>query len=243
MTRLIFGPMRPPREDAAAGAGANNGSRTDAASARSGSRADVAGDRPGSHAAAAGDRPGGRADEAATRAGSHVIGIDAGSKTIKVVVFDPAGNLVYSGYHRHHTDIGSTLSDAFHDVRWRLGDVDARIAVTGSAGIEVARLLDVPFVQEVVAVTRAVEHACPDADVIIELGGEDSKIVYLGDDMEQRMNSTCAGACHEGHPAFARARLALREAARPPGAARCARRAPGHGVPVLLRMRLRRGQP
>lgn len=80
MTRLIFGPMRPFREDAAAGAGANDGSH-----------AAAAGDRPGSHAAAAGDRPGGRADEAATRAESHIIGIDAGSKTIKVVVFDPAG--------------------------------------------------------------------------------------------------------------------------------------------------------
>lgn len=171
MTRLIFGPMRPFRKDAAAGAGANDGSHADAASARSGSRADVA----------------------CAPAESHIIGIDAGSKTIKVVVFDPAGNLVYSGYHRHHTDIGSTLADALHDVRWWLGDIDARIAVTGSAGIEVARLLDVPFVQEVVSVTRAVEHACPDADVIIELGGEDSKIVYLGDDLEQRMNSTCAG--------------------------------------------------
>lgn len=171
MTRLIFGPMRPSREDATNGADAYDGSRADTVAGRSESHADAA----------------------ATRAESHVIGIDAGSKTIKVVVFDPAGNLVYSGYHRHHTDIGSTLADAFHDVRWRLGDIVARIAVTGSAGIEVARLLDVPFVQEVVAVTRAVEHACPDADVIIELGGEDSKIVYLGDDLEQRMNSTCAG--------------------------------------------------
>lgn len=171
MTRLIFGPMRLFREDAAAGAGANNGSH-----------ADVAGDRPGTHA-----------DAASAHIESHIIGIDAGSKTIKIVVFDSVGNLVYSGYHRHYTDICSTLADAFHDVRWRLGDIDARIAVTGSAGIEVARLLDVPFVQEVVSVTRAVEHACPDADVIIELGGEDSKIVYLGDDLEQRMNSTCAG--------------------------------------------------
>ncbi len=121
------------------------------------------------------------------------IGIDAGSKTIKVVVLDEDGNLIHDSYRRHGTNIQKTLQETIHDVVWRRGDLNARIAVTGSAGIEVAKLLDVPFVQEVIALTDAVKDKIPDADAVIELGGEDSKIVYLTGGLEQRMNSTCAG--------------------------------------------------
>ena len=121
------------------------------------------------------------------------IGIDAGSKTLKLVVLDEAGSVVYSTYMRHRANIARTLREAVHDLNWRHGPVTASIAMTGSAAIEVARLLGIPFVQEAIATTHAVRALVPDADVAIELGGEDAKIIYLGDRLEQRMNATCAG--------------------------------------------------
>lgn len=124
---------------------------------------------------------------------TYRIGIDAGSKTLKLVVLDEAGTVVYDTYMRHRANIARTLGEAIHDLNWRHGPVDASIAMTGSAAIEVARVLDIPFVQEVVATTHAVRTLEPDADVVIELGGEDAKIIYLDERPEQRMNATCAG--------------------------------------------------
>lgn len=124
---------------------------------------------------------------------TYCIGIDAGSKTLKLVVLDEAGTVVYDAYMRHRANIVRTLGEAIHDLNWRHGPVDASIAMTGSAAIEVARVLGIPFVQEVVATTHAVRTLEPDADVVIELGGEDAKIIYLDERPEQRMNATCAG--------------------------------------------------
>ncbi len=121
------------------------------------------------------------------------IGIDAGSKTIKVVVLDEEGSLVHSSYQRHRTNIRETLQTIIHDLVWRKGDFEATLTVTGSAGIRVAELLSVPFVQEVVAETEAVRQKLPDTDVVVELGGEDAKVIYLTGGLEQRMNATCAG--------------------------------------------------
>lgn len=121
------------------------------------------------------------------------IGIDAGSKTIKIVVLDERGAVERSVYRRHRADIKTTLSEVVHDLVWRHGDVSGSVAVTGSAGIELAEALGVPFVQEVVATTHAARADYPEADAIIELGGEDAKIVYLTGGLEQRMNATCAG--------------------------------------------------
>ena len=124
---------------------------------------------------------------------TYRIGIDAGSKTLKLVVLDEAGTVVYDAYMRHRANIARTLGEAIHDLNWRHGPVDTSIAMTGSAAIEVARVLGIPFVQEVVATTHAVRTLEPDADVVIELGGEDAKIIYLDERPEQRMNATCAG--------------------------------------------------
>ena len=124
---------------------------------------------------------------------TYRIGIDAGSKTLKLVVLDEAGTVVYDTYMRHRANIARTLGEAIHDLNWRHGPVDASIAMTGSAAIEVARVLGIPFVQEVIATTHAVRALEPDADVVIELGGEDAKIIYLDERPEQRMNATCTG--------------------------------------------------
>ena len=125
--------------------------------------------------------------------GGSLVGIDAGSKTIKVVVLDEEGALRYSVYRRHRANIRETTLEILHDLVWRYGDIEGTVAVTGSAGIELSEMLGLPFVQEVVATTHMVQTAIPDADALIELGGEDAKIVYLSGGLEQRMNASCAG--------------------------------------------------
>ncbi len=133
-----------------------------------------------------------KADAAASKQPLR-IGIDAGSKTIKVVVIDAAGRTVHSLYHRHKSDILSTLADLVHELAWKHGDMTAPVSITGSAGIGISEALGIPFVQEVIATTKAVRERHPEVDCVIELGGEDAKIIYLTGGLEQRMNATCAG--------------------------------------------------
>lgn len=124
---------------------------------------------------------------------AYRFGIDAGSKTVKVVILDEDGTPLHSVYRRHLSNIRETLTDVLHNLAWRYGDLRGRAAATGSAGIALAGMLGLPFVQEVVATTRAVEEAYPEADAVVELGGEDAKVMYLSGTPEQRMNATCAG--------------------------------------------------
>lgn len=124
---------------------------------------------------------------------AYRFGIDAGSKTIKLVVIDDSGKMVHSLYHRHRSDIRTTLAEVLHELTWRYGDMEGTVGITGSAGIGLAEMLHLPFIQEVVATTHAVQSAFPQADAFIELGGEDAKVVYLTGGLEQRMNATCAG--------------------------------------------------
>ena len=121
------------------------------------------------------------------------IGIDAGSKTIKLVVIDGEGKVAHSLYRRHGSNIRRTLLQVIDEYIDHFGNVAGPMAVTGSAGIAVAGALGLPFVQEVVATTDAVKLEYPEANAVIELGGEDAKVVYLDDPVEQRMNATCAG--------------------------------------------------
>ena len=130
------------------------------------------------------------------------IGIDVGSTTVKVVVLDTEGSILYSRYERHRADIRSTIISV---VELALDFIDERfssspegspllsIKVTGSGGLAVSHWLSIPFIQEVVASTTAVRKIIPQTDVVIELGGEDAKITYFTDGVEQRMNGTCAG--------------------------------------------------
>ena len=123
----------------------------------------------------------------------YQIGIDCGSKTVKICVCDEAGKLVYSSYQRHQSNIKTTLIEAVHKMAWHYGDLRGTVAITGSAGISVAKAIGLPFVQEVVATTKIVKKEYPLANAVIELGGEDAKVIYLTDGLEQRMNATCAG--------------------------------------------------
>ena len=122
------------------------------------------------------------------------LGIDIGSKTIKIdLVSGEDGSDIYTVYTRHHSRVQRALADALHECVWLYGDRQVEITVTGSAGMRVAELFSVPFVQEVVCLKQAVETYMPETDVILEMGGEDTKLVYLSGVPEQRMNTVCAG--------------------------------------------------
>ena len=120
------------------------------------------------------------------------LGLDIGSTTVKAVVLD-GETIVYSDYRRHNADVRREVRRLLEDIE-RAHPHDSLVtAVTGSGGLQVAEIMDVQFVQEVIAATEAVERAHPEADVVIELGGEDAKITYFKPTPEQRMNGTCAG--------------------------------------------------
>ncbi len=121
------------------------------------------------------------------------VGLDIGSTTVKVAVIGDNGELLYSQYKRHFSDIRKTVSDIIADAGEKLAGEKIMIAVTGSGGISVSKWLGIPFVQEVAAGTNAIRKLIPQTDVAIELGGEDAKITYLTGGLEQRMNGTCAG--------------------------------------------------
>lgn len=123
----------------------------------------------------------------------YSIGIDAGSKTIKIAVLDENKDLIHHVYKRHRSNIVETLREMIHDLIWKKGDLHAEFAITGSAGIGLSDLLNIEYTQEVIATIEAVDSHYPDADIAIELGGEDAKVIYLTGGAEQRMNATCAG--------------------------------------------------
>lgn len=120
------------------------------------------------------------------------LGLDIGSTTIKAALMD-GDTLLYHQYRRHLSDIRGELERLFADIACDCKGKKAQVAITGSGGLSVSKVLGLPFVQEVLAGTEAVHTFVPDADVIIELGGEDAKITYMRPGLEQRMNGTCAG--------------------------------------------------
>ncbi len=121
------------------------------------------------------------------------VGLDIGSTTIKVAVLDASDRVVHEQYQRHFSDIKKTLVDVLQRAADCFPNDKLTIMVTGSGGISVARWLELPFIQEVVAGVQAIRSLIPQTDVAIELGGEDAKITYLTGGVEQRMNGTCAG--------------------------------------------------
>lgn len=121
------------------------------------------------------------------------LGIDVGSTTVKLVYLDEHLNLVYSRYERHYSDVRTTLERLLKESLASLGEVKVKLAITGSGAMEIASDLHLKFIQEVIACTEAVQTYIQDVNVAIELGGEDGKITYFGNSLEQRMNSSCAG--------------------------------------------------
>ncbi len=122
------------------------------------------------------------------------IGVDVGSTTLKCVVLDENNQIIYKEYNRHYSMIVEKTAELLERVEKLFpNDADMRLAVSGSAGMGMADQAGITFVQEVYATRTAVKRAIPDADVVIELGGEDAKILFLNGGLEVRMNGSCAG--------------------------------------------------
>ncbi len=121
------------------------------------------------------------------------LGIDIGSTTVKVAIIDEEHNILFSDYKRHFANIQETLKELLEDGLSKLGDIKLTPAITGSGGLSIAKHLDIPFAQEVVCVSDALKDYAPETDVAIELGGEDAKIIYFQNGIDQRMNGVCAG--------------------------------------------------
>ena len=123
----------------------------------------------------------------------YKMGIDIGSTTVKVVVIDNQNNIVFSQYKRHFSEIKKTTAELLEEAKNDLGNICFSAMLTGSGGVSIAKSLNIDFIQEVVATAKAIETIAPKTDVAIELGGEDAKIIYFSNGIEQRMNGVCAG--------------------------------------------------
>lgn len=123
----------------------------------------------------------------------YSLGIDIGSTTVKIAILDSDNKILFADYKRHFANIQETLAELLIKAKDELGEVSLSPMITGSGGLTLSKHLEVPFVQEVVAVSTALNDYAPQTDVAIELGGEDAKIIYFTNGVEQRMNGICAG--------------------------------------------------
>ena len=122
------------------------------------------------------------------------IGLDIGSTTIKIAVLDDAGTLLFSKYQRHYSQIATRILELHRELMAKFPTLrTARLAISGSAGIGIAESCGIQFVQEVFAEKICTEKLHPGTDAVIELGGEDAKILFLGRHFDARMNDSCAG--------------------------------------------------
>ena len=134
---------------------------------------------------------------------TYKVGLDVGSTTAKIAVIDDGNNIVYSKYERHNAHVCELVTKYFNELNELIGNADVSICVTGSVGMATAEQLKAEFVQEVVAATIYARNAHPEAKALIDIGGEDAKVVFFrgnqhdqkggNGSMELRMNGNCAG--------------------------------------------------
>lgn len=123
----------------------------------------------------------------------YSLGIDVGSTTVKTVIIDENKQIIYSEYQRHFSKVKEAVKNQLEVIEKKYPNDDFKLCMTGSAGLGLATGAKIPFVQEVNSAFIAVKERFPDADAVIELGGEDAKIIFLTGGVEQRMNGSCAG--------------------------------------------------
>lgn len=121
------------------------------------------------------------------------LGIDAGSTTVKFAILGEDNKVIYKSYKRHLTKVRECILEELENVKDIIKNNDIKVSITGSSGYGVAKESNISFVQEVFATTIGVKKKFKDIDVVIELGGEDAKIIFLTNGLEERMNSSCAG--------------------------------------------------
>ena len=124
---------------------------------------------------------------------NYCVGIDLGSTTAKIAVLDENNRLIRSEYTRHGSKVKETIIDMLRGFQDTLEGHMLSVAITGSAGFGIAEPAGIEFIQEVFATAKSVNTFIPDADAVIELGGEDAKILFLTGGLEERMNGSCAG--------------------------------------------------
>ena len=124
-----------------------------------------------------------------------LLGIDIGSTTVKVVALDTEKRLLYADYRRHNMNIRDTVRTAVEPLTKQYPDATVRVAVTGSVGMGYAECWHFPFVQEVIAAATLVKEQFPQTHTFIDIGGEDSKMIFFeeGRVPDIRMNGNCAG--------------------------------------------------
>ena len=124
---------------------------------------------------------------------TYRAGIDIGSTTVKLVLLDENGKILFGQYRRHCAHTQQTLKELLAEAREQVGSCLLQVKITGSGSINLGKAMGIGFVQEVVAVASALQAVAPQTDVAIELGGEDAKIIYFRGGLEERMNGVCAG--------------------------------------------------
>lgn len=123
----------------------------------------------------------------------YKIGIDVGSTTLKTVILNEKDEIVEKSYQRHFSKVREMTLEHFKSLKDLLNGKKFKLAITGSAGLGISKDYGIPFVQEVFSTAGAVKKCYPQTDIVIELGGEDAKILFLKGAIEERMNGTCAG--------------------------------------------------
>ena len=124
-------------------------------------------------------------------------GIDIGSTTVKLVLLDASGQILFGKYRRHQAHTQETLAELLSEARETVGECMLRIRITGSGSINLGKALGIEFVQEVVAVATALQQTAPQTDVAIELGGEDAKIIYFDSESFGHLKDlSCSGIGH-----------------------------------------------
>ncbi|MBQ0156653.1 MAG: 2-hydroxyacyl-CoA dehydratase [Bacteroidales bacterium] len=124
------------------------------------------------------------------------VGLDAGSTTLKIVATDESCEVLFTDYNRHNADIPKALADSLERLKAKIGgDAMVRFQATGSAGMGLCERLGLPFIQEVVAATEVVLKKYPETKTLVDIGGEDTKMIFFNKNMQAdiRMNGNCAG--------------------------------------------------
>ncbi len=120
------------------------------------------------------------------------LGIDIGSTTAKVVLCK-GEELLFERYERHFSQVREKTSELLKLLKDITGDGEIAVAISGSAGLGLSEATGIPFVQEVFATGEVVKLKEPDTSCVVELGGEDAKIIFFDGGLDERMNGTCAG--------------------------------------------------
>ncbi len=121
-----------------------------------------------------------------------LLGIDVGSTTVKVIAVKN-GKIIFSCYERHFSQVYAKTLEILGKLEDELKDDEICMAISGSAGLGMANEAGIPFVQEVFATSETIKAFAPDTDVVIELGGEDAKVIFFKGVTDERMNGSCAG--------------------------------------------------